>query len=126
MPANLVLKGKKKKMRKVLSVLTVSTVFSVVALADSWSGRLLDSGCYDQQKKADACDASSQTTAFALEVSGKVYKLDTVGNAKANTALKSRADRSADPGKAAAKQVMAKVEGTEKSGTITVDSIDVQ
>jgi hypothetical protein len=126
MPANLVLKGRKKKMRKVLFLLTISAVFSMVALAENWSGRLLDSGCYDQQKKVDSCDATSQTTAFALDVSGKVYKLDAAGNAKATSALRSRADRSADPTKAQAKQVMAKVEGTEKTGIIAVETIDVQ
>jgi hypothetical protein len=54
-----------------------------------------------------------------------VYKLDSAGNAKASAALKGRADR-VDPSKPQSKDVMAKVEGTEKGGTITVISIDVQ
>jgi hypothetical protein len=113
-------------MRRVLSILAFSAVFSMLALADSWSGRLIDAGCYNQQKKADGCDATSATTAFALDVSGKIFKLDAPGNAKASTALKSRADRAADPNKPQSNQVMAKVEGTEKSGTIAVENIDVQ
>jgi hypothetical protein len=113
-------------MRKVLSVLTISAVFALVALADSWSGRLIDSNCYDQQKKADACDATSQTTSFALAASAGVFKLDAAGNSKAATALASRADRSTDPSKAPSKQVMAKVEGTQKAGVITVESLDIQ
>jgi hypothetical protein len=117
---------KEKNMQRILSLMAFSAVFSVLALADSWSGRLIDANCYTQQKKADACDATSTTAAFALEVSGKVFKLDAAGNSKASTALKSRADRAADPNKPQSTQVMAKVDGTEKSGTIAVESIDVQ
>jgi len=113
-------------MRRVLSLLAFTAVFSMLALADSYSGKLLDATCYDQQKKAAACDATSTTTAFALEASGTVYKLDAPGNAKASAALKSRSDRAADPSKPESKQVMAKVNGTEKAGTIEVESIDVQ
>jgi hypothetical protein len=98
----------------------------MLALADSYSGKLLDATCYDQQKKVALCDATNTTTAFALEASGTVYKLDATGNTKASAALKNRGDRAADPGKPDSKQVMAKVTGTEKAGTIEVESIDVQ
>lgn len=113
-------------MRRLLSLLALSAVFSMLALADSWSGKLLDATCYDQQKKVAGCDATSTTTAFALEVSGTVYKLDPAGNSKAATALKNRADRAVDPTKPESKQVMAKIDGTEKGGVITVENIDIQ
>ncbi len=113
-------------MRNVLSLLALSSVFSMLALADSWSGKLLDATCYDQQKKVAACDPTDTTTAFALEASGTVYKLDAAGNSKASAALKNRADRAADPAKPPSKQVMARVNGTEKSGIIAVESIEVQ
>src|SRR4029077_4429381 len=100
-------------MRRVLSLLAFTAVFSMLALADSYSGKLLDATCYDQQKKAATCDATSTTTAFALEASGTVYKLDATGNAKASAPLKSRSDRATDPAKPESKQVMAKVTGTE-------------
>jgi len=116
----------KKNMVRVLLVVAFSTVFSMLALAESWSGRLLDGACYEHQKKVAACDPTSTTTAFALEASGTVYKLDAAGNSKASEALKNRADRAADPAKPESKQVMAKVEGAEKSGVIAVESIDVQ
>jgi hypothetical protein len=116
----------KKNMVRVLLVVAFSAVFSTLALAESWSGRLLDGTCYEHQKKATGCEATSTTTAFALEASGTVYKLDAAGNSKASEALKNRADRAADPTKPESKQVMAKVEGTEKSGVIAVESIDVQ
>jgi hypothetical protein len=113
-------------MRRVLFVLAFSAVFSMLALAENWSGKLLDATCYDQQKKAASCDATSATTAFALDASGTIYKLDADGNSKAADALKNRADRAADPSKPASTHVMAKVQGTEKAGIITVESIDVQ
>jgi hypothetical protein len=112
-------------MRKILSLIALSAVFSICALAETYSGTLLDSSCYDQQKKASSCEATSSTSAFAIEVSGKVFKLDQAGNSKASDALKNRADRS-DPTKQQSKGIMAKVSGTEKDGTITVESIDVQ
>jgi len=97
----------------------------MLALAESYSGKLLDASCYDQQKKAASCDATSSTSAFAIEVSGMVYKLDTAGNSKATAALKNRADR-VDTSKPQSKEVMAKIDGTEKGGTISVTSIDIQ
>jgi hypothetical protein len=101
-------------------------MFALVAFAENWSGKLLDASCYDQQKKAESCDATSATTAFALDASGMVYKLDRSGNAKAATAFKNRAERSTDPTKQQPGAVMAKVSGTEKGGTITVESIEIQ
>ena len=120
-------------MRRILSLLAFSALFSTLALAESWSGMLLDATCFDEKqqelkditKAATACAATSQTSTFALAASGKVYKFDSAGNTKAMTALKSRADRS-EPGKSAGSAVNAKVEGTESSGAITVESIEVQ
>lgn len=114
------------KMTRIASLVMLATVFSMLALAESWSGKLLDANCYDQEKKASACNATSATTAFALEATGKVFKLDAEGNSKASAALKNRADRAADPAKPESKEVMAQVTGTEKDGTITVDTIDVR
>jgi hypothetical protein len=113
-------------MKNILSLLAVCSLFSAVAFAENYSGKLIDASCYSQQKKIAGCDATSASTAFVLEVSGKVYALDAVGNSKAATAMSSRADRAADPNDPHAKAVMAKVSGTEKGGTITVDTIDVQ
>jgi hypothetical protein len=112
-------------MRRFLSIAAAFGVFSVAALAESYTGKLVDASCVEQQKKATGCDASATTTSFALDANGMVYKLDSAGNAKASAALKGRADR-VDPSKPQSKDVMAKIEGTEKGGTITVSSIDVQ
>jgi hypothetical protein len=113
-------------MRKLLSLLAFSSVFAMLAFAGDWTGKLIDASCYSQQKSAATCAATSTTTAFALDVSGKVFTLDASGNSKATSAMKGRADRAADPSNPASKDVLAKVSGTESGGTITVDSIDVQ
>ena len=112
-------------MQRILLPIALFGVFAMSAFAENYSGKLLDASCYDQQKKADSCSATSNTTAFALDVSGTVYKLDTAGNAKASAAIKNRADRT-DPSKPASTEIMAKVDGTEKGGLIKVDSISVQ
>jgi hypothetical protein len=113
-------------MRSILTLCACTAIFSGLALAESWSGRLIDASCYDQQKSATACDPTSSTTMFALVVSGQPVKLDDAGNSKAAEALKSRADRSTNPDAPAGKQVAAKVSGTKEGDTIKVESIDVQ
>jgi hypothetical protein len=120
-------------MRRILTVIACSTMVSTFALAADWSGALLDGSCYDRQfqqikdmqKAAEACTASSQTTAFALQASGKVFKFDATGNSKAMAALKNHADR-VDPSKSQSSTINAKVEGTENAGTIKVESVEVQ
>jgi hypothetical protein len=115
-------------MKRTVSLLAVAAAFSTLALAADWSGKLIDATCNDSkdQMKTASCDASGTTTSFALDVAGKVYKLDAAGNTKASAALKNRADRSSDPAKAMTGPVNAKVSGTEKGGLIAVDSIEVQ
>ena len=110
-----------------ITLCALATVFSALALAESFNGRLVDSSCYDSQKKVAACDPTSSTTMFALDVAGHVYKLDDTGNAKAVAAVKDRADRSTDPSKPAPSQIQAKVTGTKDGdSTIKVESIEVQ
>jgi hypothetical protein len=86
----------------------------------------VDASCADQQKAATACDPTSSTTMFAIVVSGKAYKFDDAGNAKAAEALKGRADRSADPTKPVSPQISAKVTGTKDGDNVKVESIEVQ
>ena len=104
-------------------------VFSMLGYAESsWTGKLIDSACYDrsQQNPAESkqkselasCDASASTTLFAIETAdGKVYKLDASGNAKASTALKGNPDN---------KTPTATVSGTMDGQTVKVDSISVR
>ena len=113
-------------MRRNFTLFTLSAVFSVLAFAEAWQGRLVDTTCYEQQKSAATCDATSTTTGFALLVSNQAYKLDEAGNAKAADALKSRADRSSDPAKPANTQVMAKITGTKDGDNLKVETIELQ
>ncbi|HEX4135954.1 MAG TPA: hypothetical protein VHY84_15165 [Bryobacteraceae bacterium] len=113
-------------MRKTFYLLALSAALSTFAFAESFTGNLLDATCYQSTNKAESCAASGTTRAFALEVSGKVLKLDESGNQKAAAAVKNRADRAAEPGKPQSTKIMAKVEGTEAGGTITTQAIDIQ
>ena len=113
-------------MKNILPLVAFCSLFSVAAFAEDYSGKLLDANCYSQQKKAAGCDATSTSTTFAIEVSSKVYTLDAAGNAKAATAMSSRADRAADPKDPQSKAVIAKVSGTATGGTIAVDTVEIQ
>ena len=117
-------------MRRILTLCACVAVFSALALAESFSGRLVDASCMDQQKSAATCDPTSSTTSFGLLVAGKVHKFDDAGNTKAIEALKSRADRSANPTTPAtppSTAVSAKVTGTKDGdNTIKVEAIEVQ
>ena len=113
-------------MRKLYLLCASISVTAGLALAEDWTGRLIDASCYAQNKTAKPCDASGSTTSFLLDVNGKVYKLDASGNSKATDAIKTRADRSA-AGATAAGPVNAKVTGSiEGTDSIKVDKIDVQ
>ena len=119
-------KGVKSNMRRILTFCACVTVFSVMAFAETFTGRLIDSACYDQQKSATTCDPSASTAAFAIVVSGKAYKLDDAGNTKAAAAIRNRSDRSADPNKTPT-QIMAKVTGTKEGDSLLkVESLEVQ
>src|SRR4051794_38363904 len=114
-------------MRQLYLLGAALAAFTGLGLAEDLTGRLIDSSCYDQNKTAKPCDATGSTTAFMLDVNGKVYKLDAAGNAKAVDALKSRADRTAGGAQSAAGPVNAKVSGSvEGTDSIKVDKIDVQ
>ncbi len=114
-------------MRRSVTLFTLLAVCSVLALAESWQGRLIDATCYEQNKSAATCDPTSTTTSFTLFVANRPYMLDATGNSKAAEAIKNRADRSSDPSKAGSNQVVAKVTGTkDTNNTLKVDTIEIQ
>jgi hypothetical protein len=113
-------------MRKLIMVFGALALFSGLALAESWTGHLLDASCYDQSKAAKGCDATSSSSAFVIAVSaGKVYRLDDTGNSKAGEAIRNRANRSADPNQPAASTVNAKVSGTLEGETLKVETVEI-
>ena len=117
-------------MRSIVKVVALLAVCAAFACAESWSGRLLDANCVDQQKTA-ACDPTSATVAFAINVSGKTYKLDDAGNAKAVEAMKARGESSkeanppATPGQGNT-AINAKVTGALDGQVVKVESIQIQ
>jgi hypothetical protein len=111
-------------MRKIMTVLGVMSVFTGLALAETWSGKLLDASCYDQQKSAKGCDATGTTSMFAIEAAGKVYKLDDSG--KVGTAIRNSADRAKDPAKPPAGAVNATVTGALSGDSIKVETVEVK
>jgi hypothetical protein len=115
-------------MRKPLCTLLMATALAMVAHAEDWTGNLIDSVCNDQKEhtKTISCDATTATTAFALDVAGTIYKLDAPGNIKAAAAMKYRAVPAPDPSKPPSTEVKAKITGTEAGGMILVDSIGLQ
>ena len=111
-------------MRRLVTIIGFVAVFAALALAENFSGKLMDASCDPQ--KAEACQPSAATTAFAIEHGGKLYKLDEAGNAKAVEAFKNRADRAADPNANGKAAVMAKITGTAEGDTIKVQTLEIQ
>jgi hypothetical protein len=116
---------RKRNMRRLLTIATLAAISATLALAEDWTGKLLDTTCLDQKKEINTCQANGATTTFAIQVADKTYRLDDMGNQKAVKALRDRADRAADPASAAA-PVNAKITGTRDGEVLKVDSIEVQ
>ena len=112
-------------MRHVMKIAAIAGVFAGLACAETWNGRLLDATCIDQQKSA-ACDPNENTVAFAINLAGKIYRLDDAGNGKAVEALKGRADRTKDPNVPNPAAVSAKVTGSIEGEVLKVETIEVQ
>jgi hypothetical protein len=98
-----------------------------LALAGAWTGRLLDANCATRQTGA-FCAPTSSTTAFAVEVNGRILKLDVEGNKKAAEAFQSynsSAVRAKEPNPQNS-LVTATIQGTMKGNQLKVDSIDIR
>jgi hypothetical protein len=119
-------KRREKIMRCLITLAASALVFSGLALADTFNGRLVDANCTSQDKAAKECDAGANTTAFLLVVDGKALQLDAAGNQKVIEAMKSRADRAADPNSPKKTTVMAKVSGDKEGDTIKVSAVEIQ
>jgi hypothetical protein len=116
-------------MRRLLITTAAAVLFAVLGLADTFTGKLIDTSCLDQPHPTVAsCQPTSSTTSFGLaDDAGKTYKFDDDGNTKAAAALKNRSDRSADPNATPKENiVMAKITGTLDGSTLKVDTIEVQ
>jgi len=113
-------------MRSILIATACVAMFACLGLAETFNGKLIDASCVAQQKASDSCAPTDSTTMYALDVSGKVYKLDDTGNGKAADAIKNQANRQANPDSTKKTVVAAKVNGTLDGDVIKVDTIEVR
>jgi hypothetical protein len=112
-------------MYKLIRVVALAGTFAALALAETWSGTLVDATCAVEKKSSSECAPTATSSSFGLVLAdGKMAKLDAAGNSKAADALKNSADRSKNPQEK--KAIMAKVTGSLSGDTIQVESIDIQ
>jgi hypothetical protein len=116
-------------MKMIGKVVIVVCLGSALCLAETFSGKVVDSACKDQSSQGaqpaqpgarptNACEPTASTTAFGIQLSdGKVLKLDGTGNAKAAEAVKSSNNKSG---------LQATVTGTLDGQTVKVESIDIK
>jgi hypothetical protein len=117
-------------MKTIAKALSVLCLGSVLCLAETWSGKVVDAACKDQaaapaaqgaqpsSPAANACEPTASTVAFGIELSdGKVLKLDSTGNTKAAEAMKNNAGKSS---------LQATVTGSMEGQTVKVESIDIK
>jgi hypothetical protein len=124
------LKSNRKEIQMKTITKAVSVLFlgSVLCLAETWSGKVVDAACKDQAaaaqsaqpggKAANACEPTASTAAFGIELSdGKVLKLDGSGNSKAAEAMKTNAGKSS---------LQATVTGSLDGQTVKVETIEIK
>jgi hypothetical protein len=109
-------------MQKLLTIGTMFAALSGFAMAETWSGTLVDANCVKHHKATKSCDAKGSTTVFALDADGKTYYLDTASNDAARQTLASRKE---DGNKS--KPVGATIVGkTRSSGKLHAERIELQ
>jgi hypothetical protein len=124
--------GLKTLSRRLAALLCLS---SALSFAETWSGVLVDSKCYDSEERnvnpTDTltyvdrdknmeiryCSPSAKTKSFAVvQPDGMSFKLDSAGNAKAAELVRKTGKRS---------RFAAAITGQMSKNTIKVDSISV-
>jgi len=109
-------------MNQIMKVGIIALATSVLALAESWTGRLIDATCKQDPNTSSrdgssaSCAPTSTTKVFAIQTAdGKVFRLDNPGNMKAAAALKE------DPSK-----TNVTVSGSLDGQLVKVERIDLQ
>jgi hypothetical protein len=113
-------------MRTILIATGCVAVFAGLCLAETFNGKLIDASCATQQQASSSCTPTASTTMYAIDVSGKIYKLDDSGNAKAADAMKNQANRESNPDSTKKTAVTARVNGTLEGEIIKVETIEVR
>jgi hypothetical protein len=119
-------------MKTIAKVLPILCLGSMLCLAETFSGKVIDAGCKDQGATApaaqstnppsapttNACEPTASTTSFGIELSdGKVLKLDGAGNTKVADLLKNSSNKSS---------LQATVTGSLDGQTVKVDTVDIK
>jgi hypothetical protein len=114
-------------MRKLIIAGAMFAGLSGLAMAESWTGALLDEGCAHHKNTTKTCIAKPSSSAYVLDVSGHQYKFDGKSNDEIRRALESRRDRSADHHELKSEPVNVNVTGrVADSGHIHVEKIEIQ
>jgi len=104
------------------------TMTSALCLAESWTGKLVDSICAEQgsapsahnTKDMNACTPRESTTSFAIRTpDGRILKLDSTGNKLAADTFKANS-------KASKGEMVITITGTMTGDTVQVDSVNPQ
>ena len=107
-------------MKKMGSIFGLAALFAMVALAESWTGTVVDVMCKDKDlaNHTAKCSVNCAKSGFGLVTSdGKFLKFNEAGNAKALAALKATTKE---------KDVKAKITGTMQDNVINVQSLEIQ
>jgi hypothetical protein len=107
-------------MKRVIPISIAILGFSTLALADSWTGTVVDVMCKSKDLAGHTakCAVSCSKGGYGLVLSdGKFVKFNETGNAKALASLKATAKE---------KDLKAKVSGTLENDVINVESIEIQ
>jgi hypothetical protein len=112
-------------MRSILIATACVAVFAGLCLAETFTGKLVDASCV-AQKASTSCTPTDSTTMYAIDISGKIYKLDDSGNTKAADALKNQANRESNPDATKKAAPTARVSGTLDGDVIKVETIEVR
>lgn len=114
-------------MRKLIFTCAMFGALSGIALAETWSGTLLDANCLHGHHASRACNARPKTTSFVLDSNGTRYRLDARTNDAAHSAMLDRADKASNPYATKAVPVQATITGhIRNNGKIRADTVAVR
>ncbi len=107
-------------MNRIFTIAAIAGISAGLALAESFSGKLIDANCKPSANpsadQSATCAPTPSTKVFAIQTpDGKVYRLDNSGNMKAAEKIKS------DPTK-----TDATVNGSLEGQMVKVESIDLR
>lgn len=103
-----------------LKLASAAALLSSAALAETWSGTLVDVTCRtkDLASHTKECALNCAKGGFGLVTAdGKLIKFDEAGNAKALAALKATSKE---------KDLKARVNGKMEEGVIQVETVEIQ